>query len=97
MDWQWLQLADGAWINMGNVNAVRKGSEDQLRLEFIGEQDKHPNDHRVINKTADIALIEGYLAQAAYKPSDLDMGEPGPFARPAFDRSRPPRGYNRDE
>jgi hypothetical protein len=26
-----------------------------------------------------------------------DAGEPGPFARPKFDRARPHRGYNRGE
>jgi hypothetical protein len=67
---QWLKLSDGAWINMGNVNAVREDERGCIRLEAIGEHNLSPDQHRRISNASDIALVKAYLAQVGFVPEE---------------------------
>jgi len=65
---QWLEMSDGSWTNMGNVNAVFVDEDGTLRLESIGEHDLSVGQQRGIGGPADVALMQEYLAQVGFKP-----------------------------
>lgn len=72
----WVQLADGGWINMANVNAVRRERNGRLRLEFIGERGTFVEKYRRIEDPADVALIEEFLALASARLPSRAATEP---------------------
>jgi hypothetical protein len=52
---------------------------------------------RAVERLADAIEPADAIASAEVSENPGDAGEPGPFARPKFDRARPHRGYNRGE
>jgi hypothetical protein len=72
----WVQLADEGWINMANVNAVRRERNGHLRLEFIGERGTFVEKYRRISDARDVAVIEDYLTRATARSASLEITQP---------------------